>query len=78
MYMYKYTCICAQLYIPGSNLRLFELKPVLVLPLPLPPEEGGGLMEKFPLRSELSVLRCLVFGLRLQSSKNSNIQIKHA
>ncbi len=34
------------LCVPGSNLRLFELKPVFVLE-PFLLEVGGGLMEKF-------------------------------
>ena len=50
--------------LPGSNLRLFELKPVLVLHPLLPEEDGGGLMEKFCLDfSWWLVLRRFAFGL---------------
>ena len=50
--------------IPGSNLRLLELKPVLVLHPLLPEEDGGGLMEKFCLDfSWWFVLRRFAFGL---------------
>lgn len=61
--------IHTQVLVPGSNFKLLELKPVLVLPRPLPPEDGGGLMEKFPFLNELSVLRRLGFGLRSQDSR---------
>ncbi len=44
--------IATTVSLPGSNLRLLELKPVFVLFGPFPRElelEGGGLMEKFLL-----------------------------
>ncbi len=40
------TVVIQTLCVPGSNLRLFELKPVFVLE-PFLLEVGGGLMEKF-------------------------------
>ena len=53
-------------YTPGSNLRLFELKPVFVL-LPLLLEVGGAVMEKFflffLLATEGLIFRFLVFFL---------------
>ena len=54
--------------IPGSNFKLLELKPVLVFPLPLPPELGGGLMEKLPFLCEVSTLRRLILCLWFHGS----------
>ena len=59
--------------LPGSNFKLLELNPVLVLPLAFPPDEGGGLMEKLPFLNEPSVFRRLSFGLRSHGSRGRNI-----